>query len=94
MVGPTNEELKERLLDLIDILIERQQVDHEKQHRFSNKLFKLIALKIHPDKTTDEFTKARYEKLFKEAKNALDNFKSSKLIELAKELHIDIPRFK
>ena len=94
MVGPTNEELKERLLDLIDILIERQQVDHKKQHRFSNKIFKLIALKIHPDKTTDEFTKARYEKLFKEAKNALDNFKSSKLIELAKELHIDIPRFK
>ena len=94
MVGKTNEELKERLLDLIDILIERQQVDHKKQHRFSNKIFKLIALKIHPDKTTDEFTKARYEKLFKEAKNALDNFKSSKLIELAKELHIDIPRFK
>ena len=94
MVGKTNEDIKERLLDLIDILIERHQVDHKKQHRFSNKLFKLIALKIHPDKTTDEFTKARYEKLFKEAKNALDNFKSSKLIELAKELHIDIPRFK
>ena len=94
MVGKTNEELKERLLDLIDILIERQQTGHEKQHKFSSKIFKLIALKIHPDKTTDEFTKARYEKLFKEAKNALDNFKSSKLIELAKELHIDIPRFK
>jgi len=93
MAGKTNEELKERLLDLIDILIERQQVDHKKQHRFSNKLFKLIALKIHPDKTTDEFTKARYEKLFKEAKNALDNFKHIKLIELAKELHIDFPKF-
>ena len=94
MVGKTNEDIKERLLDLIDILLERHQVDHKKQHRFSSKLFKLIALKIHPDKTTDEFTKARYEKLFKEAKNALDNFKHIKLIELAKELHIDIPRFK
>jgi len=93
MAGKTNEELKERLLDLIDILIERQQTGHEKQHRFSNKLFKLIALKIHPDKTTDEFTKARYEKLFKEAKYALDNFKHIKLIELAKELHIDFPKF-
>ena len=94
MVGKTNEELKERLLDLIDILIERQQVDREKQHKFSSKLFKLIALKIHPDKTTDEFTRARYEKLFKEAKNALDDFKYIKLIELAKDLRIDIPRFK
>jgi len=94
MVGKTNEELKERLLDLIDILIERQQVDREKQHKFSSKLFKLIALKIHPDKATDEFTRARYEKLFKEAKNALDNFKYIKLIELAKDLRIDIPRFK
>jgi hypothetical protein len=94
MVGKTNEEIKERLLDLIDILIERQQVDREKQHKFSNKLFKLIALKIHPDKATDEFTRARYEKLFKEAKNALDDFKYIKLIELAKDLRIDIPRFK
>ncbi len=94
MVGKTNEELKERLLDLIDILIERQQVDREKQHKFSNKLFKLIALKIHPDKATDEFTRARYEKLFKEAKNALEDFKYIKLIELAKDLRIDIPRFK
>ncbi|HBZ37345.1 MAG TPA: hypothetical protein DEO59_02330 [Balneola sp.] len=94
MVGKTNEELKERLLDLIDILIERQQVDREKQHKFSSKLFKLIALKIHPDKATDEFTRARYEKLFKEAKNALDDFKYIKLIELAKDLRIDIPRFK
>ncbi len=94
MVGKTNEELKERLLDLIDILIERQQADREKQHKFSNKLFKLIALKIHPDKATDEFTRARYEKLFKEAKNALDDFKYIKLIELAKDLRIDIPRFK
>ena len=93
MVGKTNEDIKERLLDLIDILIERHQVDHKKHHKFSNKLFKLIALKIHPDKTTDEFTKARYEKLFKEAKNALDNFKHIKLIELAKELHIDFPKF-
>ena len=94
MVGKTNEELKERLLDLIDILIERQQVDREKRHKFSSKLFKLIALKIHPDKATDEFTRARYEKLFKEAKNALDDFKYIKLIELAKDLRIDIPRFK
>jgi|18_taG_2_1085343.scaffolds.fasta_scaffold56732_1 hypothetical protein len=94
MVGKTNEELKERLLDLIDILIERQQADREKQHKFSSKLFKLIALKIHPDKATDEFTRARYEKLFKEAKNALDDFKYIKLIELAKDLRIDIPRFK
>ena len=94
MVGKTNEEIKERLLDLIDILIERQQVDREKQHKFSSKLFKLIALKIHPDKATDEFTRARYEKLFKEAKNALDDFKYIKLIELAKDLRIDIPRFK
>jgi len=94
MVGKTNEEFKERLLDLIDILIERQQADREKQHKFSSKLFKLIALKIHPDKATDEFTRARYEKLFKEAKNALDDFKYIKLIELAKDLRIDIPRFK
>jgi hypothetical protein len=99
----SDEELKEHLLDSIDTMIAKykgeipkkdepiEPVDREIHESF-NKLFKSIALKIHPDKAADEFTRVRYEKLFKEAKDALDNFRYFKLIELAEEFDIELPK--
>ena len=94
----SDEELKEHLLDSIDTMIAKYkgEIPNLGFGQFSeqsvNKLFKSIALKIHPDKAADEFTRVRYEKLFKEAKDALDNFRYFKLIELAEEFDIELPK--
>lgn len=56
------------------------------------KLFKTIATKIHPDKAQNEEARRDYEAKFKEAKEALDFQKYFKLIELAEELDIDLPK--
>lgn len=93
---------KEGLLDACDSMIARFQGEHEpttppeiedkEVHDSFTKLFKAIASKVHPDKAQDEFTQKRFEAKFKEAKAALDYQKYFKLLEMAEELDIELPK--
>jgi len=82
MVGSLSEPSSEDPPEIEDIDI----------HDSFAKLFKMIATKIHPDKAQDEETRQDYESKFKEAKEALDFQKYFKLIELAEELDIELPK--
>ncbi len=57
------------------------------------KVYKKIAVKIHPDKNLneDEKIKAKYKELYNDLQNAVKNSNYLKIIKIANELSIDIP---
>lgn len=57
------------------------------------KVYKKIAVKIHPDKNLneDEKTKAKYKELYNDLQNAVKGSDYLKIIKIANELSIDIP---
>ena len=92
---------RDELLDACDTMIARFQgkADEEKPppidkevHETFERLFKAIAVHIHPDKAKDEKTRILFEQKFKDAKNALDAQKYFTLLEMAEELDIELPK--
>ena len=66
-------------------------IDKEMHETFT-RLFKAIATHVHPDKARDDFTRDLFEEAFKEAKHALDKQQYFKLLEMAEELDIELPK--
>jgi len=91
---------RDELLDACDTMIARFQgpvgdedpiIDKEIHETFA-RLFKAIAIHVHPDKARDEITRTLFEQAFKEAKQALDKQQYFKLLEMAEELDIELPK--
>jgi|TARA_R100000750_G_C2313613_1_gene83497 hypothetical protein len=92
---------KEELLEACDTMIARFQgtqseegrpiIDKEIHDTFT-RLFKAIATHVHPDKARDDITRTLFEQAFKEAKQALDKQQYFKLLEMAEELDIELPK--
>jgi hypothetical protein len=75
---------------------EYQMTKDEKDiHEAFHKVFKKLAMILHPDKLTDDLTpeqKKERLKMFKEAKEAFENRKYFSLLELAEKFNISTPR--
>jgi len=69
--------------------------DEREIHDCFNRLFKSIAMKIHPDKISNSMSKeerSEYIRMFKEATNALENHKYFILLDMAATLKIPQPK--
>ena len=88
-----DEDTKIDLLAACEEMVGELEEEADRQvHQSFNKLFKKIALRVHPDKAQDDFTRELNDIKFKEARSALEKKKYFKLIEIAQELDISLPK--
>ena len=69
--------------------------DEMEIHESFNKIFRKLAMKLHPDKLSDELSPPEREdklKMFKEAKDALEKRKYFVLLDMAQDFGIALPR--
>tara|TARA_A100001011_G_C14294545_1_gene837824 strand:- start:180 stop:830 length:651 start_codon:yes stop_codon:yes gene_type:complete len=77
--------------------IEDEEIDYtESKNNLDDdikKVYKKIAVKIHPDKNInkDEKIKTKYKELYNDLQNAVKSSNYLKIIKIANELNIDIP---
>lgn len=99
LLGDREDETESNILRTSDEDVSEEEFDFKKEdseiHEVFSKLFKKLALHLHPDKLSKGLSEKEIEqhiKLFNDAKNSLENKRYFTLLDLAEEYNVSTPK--